>query len=136
MPISHAASMMSRACSWDSPRPKKAGAEPTPPKPPHPSPIREMATPVLPSIRYCITREGSRSETCRPLEHARLAVVANDVLPLTGVGACHDGDDGLGGADVEHFVRYSRFDEDEIPGGILDSERQTRAVLMAHATGQ
>src|SRR5262245_38888943 len=119
--------MMSRACSSDSPLPKKAGAEPTPPNPPQPSAIREMATPVLPSIRYCITREGPpkprqhcRSETYRPLERGGLAVVVHDVRPLAGVGACDDGDDGLGRADVEHFVRHSGLDEDEIPGGILD----------------
>src|SRR4051794_24942618 len=37
MPFSHARSMIANASSWEMPRPKNSGAEPTPPKFPHPS---------------------------------------------------------------------------------------------------
>jgi hypothetical protein len=41
MPNSQAASISSSAWSWFSPWPKNSGAEPTPPKLPQPSAIRE-----------------------------------------------------------------------------------------------
>src|SRR5262249_57167970 len=54
-PDSKARSISSRACSSVSPMPKKAGAEPMPPKLPQPSPSREIFSPVEPSRRYSMT---------------------------------------------------------------------------------
>jgi hypothetical protein len=51
MPISQAASMIAKASSSLSPWPKNAGAEPIPPKFPHPSAMREISIPVFPSVR-------------------------------------------------------------------------------------
>jgi hypothetical protein len=42
MPAANARSISSHACASLSPIPKKAGADPMPPKLPQPSPIREM----------------------------------------------------------------------------------------------
>src|SRR2546425_9526385 len=36
-----------------------------------------------------------------------LSFIWNDVLPLARVGACDDGDDRFGVADVEYFVRHA-----------------------------
>src|SRR5207237_8532347 len=48
---SHAASMIANASASDSPWPKKAGAEPIPPKLPQPSTIRESSIPDSPTFR-------------------------------------------------------------------------------------
>ena len=51
IPAAQAASMSANASSSVSPWPKSSGAEPTPPKFPQPSPIRETSRPVRPSSR-------------------------------------------------------------------------------------
>src|SRR3954464_6950086 len=56
MPSDHAPSISANACSSFSPWPKKAGAEPTPPKFPQPSARREISTPLAPSCRFSIGR--------------------------------------------------------------------------------
>ena len=49
-----------------------------------------------------------------------VAVVGNNVLPLAGIGARHDGNDRIGVAHVKHFVSYAWLDEDEITGFIFN----------------
>jgi hypothetical protein len=56
IPSSHAASINANASSSDWPRPKNAGAEPTPPKLPQPSMIRGTCMPEAPSGRRGISR--------------------------------------------------------------------------------
>src|SRR5262245_43562806 len=77
--------MMARACSSDSPMPKKAGADPTPPKPPHPRPIRDTATPVLPSDRYCIAGLYRLQGAVATLIDPEAGVVEAHVPHLNGV---------------------------------------------------
>ena len=55
IPIAHAASISSIACSSVRPWPKNAGAEPMPPKLPQPSAIRGIVFPELPSGRCSIS---------------------------------------------------------------------------------
>ncbi len=42
-----------------------------------------------------------------------LAVIVDDILPLAGVGSCHDRDHRIGIAHVEHLLRDTWFDEDK-----------------------
>ena len=48
------------------------------------------------------------------------ARVVDDVLPFACVGARHDRDHRLGVAHVQHLVRNTGLDEDEIPGAVVD----------------
>lgn len=73
MPCSRAASMSANAVSRSSPRPNSSGAEPTPPKFPHPSASTETRRDVSPSNRYRTPRilgeaqrAGARASTAWP----------------------------------------------------------------------
>src|SRR5262249_17875562 len=59
--------------------------------------------------------------------------IRDNVLPLARVRWRDDGDDRLGVADVEHFVRDARLDEDEVARLVLDHVAKGLAVLVAHA---
>ena len=50
-------------------------------------------------------------------------VVGDDVRPFVGVGTRHDGDDRLGVAEIEDFVRDAGLDVDEVAGAVLDRLR-------------
>jgi hypothetical protein len=65
----------------------------------------------------------------RPFRQSRESwpLVRNDVVSFARIRARDDGDDRLGVADVEDFVRHARFDEDEVAGGVLDGLSQPLA---------
>src|SRR5262245_18884690 len=63
----------------------------------------------------------------------QFSLIRNDVGPFAGVGSSEGGDNRIGGADVEDFVRNTGLDEDEVAGRVLDHLLQTVAVLVADA---
>src|SRR5215510_15950210 len=63
----------------------------------------------------------------------QFSLVGNDVGPLARVGSRDDGDNRIGGADVEDFVRNTGLDEDEVAGRVLDHLLQTVTVFVTDA---
>src|SRR4051812_21736648 len=59
------------------------------------------------------------------------SLIRNNVRPLARIRTRDDGDDRLGGADVEDFVGHARLDEDEIAGGVFHDLLQGIAVFVA-----
>src|SRR5262245_2738276 len=74
-----------------------------------------------------------RAETIVGAARLQFSLVRNDVGPLAGVGSRDDGDNRIGGADVEDFVRNTGLDEDEVAGCVLDHLLQTVTVFVADA---
>ena len=67
IPAAQAASISANASSSVSPRPKNSGAEPTPPKFPQPSAMRETVSPGLsPSISLAASRQVGITLAGRP----------------------------------------------------------------------
>src|SRR5262249_23007536 len=64
----------------------------------------------------------------------RVSIIRNDILPLIGVRARDDRDDGLSLAHVENLVRDPRLDVDEVARLVLDDLLEAGAVFMPHAT--
>src|SRR3954469_3464586 len=99
MPASQAASSSAKASSSVSPLPKSSGAEPMPPKFPHPRPIRESSSEVPPRRRYSTRRpyratlrfdhEGAPASD-RALARAGRASRRRDGRRLSAVGAPAD----------------------------------------------
>src|SRR6185295_6158404 len=77
MPESNARSITANASGSLSPIPKNSGADPTPPKLPHPRPSRETRRPVVPSRRYSMAKAypvaGQRRHP-RPRPRARTGI--------------------------------------------------------------
>src|SRR4029077_14588808 len=74
-----------------------------------------------------------RVETIVGAATLRFSLIGNDVGPLARVGTRDHGDNWIGGADVEDFVRHAGLDEDEIAGGVFHDLLQTVAVFVADA---
>src|SRR3954465_1512291 len=83
------------------------------------------------SARY--EAEGSTSAAIASSSRTR---IGNDLVPFVGARARHDGDDRIGVAQVEHFMRNAGRDEDEITGLVVDALRQPVTVFVADAAFQ
>ena len=60
-----------------------------------------------------------------------VAIVGDYLVPLVGRRACDEGDDRFGVAHVEDFMRYTRFDVNEIAGFVFDGLLSAGAEFVA-----
>jgi hypothetical protein len=59
--------------------------------------------------------------------------IGNNIVPFIRARARDDGDNGIGVAEVEHFVRDAGSDEDEVPRLVVDAFGEAVAVLVTNA---